>query len=114
MARISASPHRGPLVIIGTDIPGISKKHIALAFKALGNSNFVVGPARDGGFWLIGMKKGPVPSIPFQNVEWSSKKTLRQTLDNIGKRMQVTFLEELEDIDDGLSWRRWKASLTNP
>lgn len=113
MARIAASSDEGPLVLIGSDVPGIKKTHIDLAFKALGSSNFVVGPARDGGFWLIGMKRRPTNFTPFNNVLWSSKETLSQTLDNIGKRMQVSFLEELEDVDDGFSWKRWKNSLTN-
>lgn len=114
MASISATPQKGPLVIIGTDVPGINKNHIDLAFKELGNSNFVIGPARDGGYWLIGMRRRPINFAPFHGVQWSSENTLQRTLDNIGKRMQVRFLEELEDVDDGLSWRRWKESLNNP
>jgi len=111
MTRISATHNNGPLVIIGTDIPRIKKTHIALAFKALGHSDFVIGPAKDGGYWLIGMKRRPANSVPFKNVRWSTKDTLKETVNNIGKRMRVSFLEELEDVDDGLSWRRWKDSL---
>ena len=112
MANVAAAQSTGPLVIIGTDIPGIKKTHIALAFKALGHSNFVIGPAKDGGYWLIGMKRRPTnKSVPFKNVRWSTKDTLKETVTNIGNEMRISFLEELEDIDDGLSWKRWKDSL---
>ena len=111
MANVAAAHSTGPLVIIGTDIPGIKKTHIAQAFKTLGYSDFVIGPAKDGGYWLIGMKKRPAGSVPFKNIRWSTKDTLKETVANIGKRMRISFLEELEDIDDGLSWKRWKDSL---
>ncbi len=110
MANVAAAHSTGPLVIIGTDIPGIKKTHIAQAFKTLRYSDFVIGPAKDGGYWLIGMKKRPAGSVPFKNIRWSTKDTLKETVTNIGKRMRISFLEELEDIDDGLSWKRWKDS----
>jgi len=111
MTNVAANHSTGPLVIIGSDIPGIKKTHIALAFKALGHSDFVFGPAKDGGYWLIGLKRRPTRFAPFKDVRWSTKDTLKETVTNIGKRMRISFLEELEDIDDGLSWKRWKDSL---
>ena len=109
MEKVSRNKKVGPLVIVGGDIPGINTQHIQSAFKALGNSNFVIGPAKDGGFWLIGMKRRPTNFIPFKNVQWSANDTLRQTLNNVREGMTVKFLEELEDIDDGPSWKRWKT-----
>ena len=47
----------GPVVIIGSDVPGIRPHHIATAFRALGGSDAVLGPAIDGGYWLIGLKR---------------------------------------------------------
>ena len=98
----------GPLVIVGSDVPGIKQTHIANAFHALGKSHFVFGPARDGGYWLIGMRRRPTILAPFSNVVWSSPSALADTLQNIDKRYNVTLLEELEDIDDLASWRRWQ------
>ena len=109
MEKVSRDKAVGPLVIIGGDIPGINKQHIQSAFKALGNYNFVLGPAKDGGFWLLGMKRRPTNFIPFRNVQWSTNDTLRQTLNNIKAGMTVQFLEELEDVDDGPSWKRWRT-----
>ena len=110
MEKVSRDKNAGPVVIIGGDIPGINKQHIQSAFKALGNYNFVIGPAKDGGFWLIGMKRRPANFIPFKNVQWSANDTLRQTLNNVRDGMTVKFLEELEDVDDGPSWKRWKTN----
>ena len=110
MERVSRNKKVGPLVIIGGDIPDINTQHIQSAFKALGNSNFVIGPAKDGGFWLIGMKRRPTNFIPFKNVQWSANDTLRQPLNNVRDGMTVKFLEELEDVDDGPSWKRWKTN----
>tara|TARA_A100001037_G_scaffold303072_1_gene336174 strand:+ start:2428 stop:3042 length:615 start_codon:yes stop_codon:yes gene_type:complete len=108
MEKVSRNKKVGPLVIIGGDIPSINAQHIQSAFKALGNSNFVIGPAKDGGFWLIGMKRRPTNFMPFKNVQWSTNETLGQTLSNIRHSMTVKFLEELEDVDDGPSWERWR------
>ena len=47
---------RGPTLLIGSDIPEVTAAHIARAFKALGAAKTVIGPARDGGFWLVGLK----------------------------------------------------------
>ncbi len=98
----------GPLVIVGSDIPGVKQAHIATTFHALGKSHFVFGPARDGGYWLIGMRRRPAIVAPFSDVVWSSPHTLGDTLKNVKKRYKVTFLEELEDIDDLASWHRWR------
>lgn len=109
MERVSLHQKAGPLVIIGSDVPKINKQHINSAFNALGNCDFVIGPAKDGGFWLIGMKRRPTNFTPFKNVQWSTNDTLRQMLSNVRDKMKVKFLEELEDVDDGHSWNRWKT-----
>ena len=44
----------GPVVIIGSDVPGIAQSDIAAAFSALGRHQAVFGPAADGGYWLVG------------------------------------------------------------
>ena len=108
MARPLQDLPPGPVVIVGSDIPGVRQSHIANAFHTLGKSHFVFGPARDGGYWLIGMRRRPTIIAPFSNVVWSSPSALADTLQNIHKRYRVTLLEELEDIDDIASWRRWR------
>jgi len=95
----------GPVVIIGTDIPEISAPRIAAAFRLLGSHDAVFGPAEDGGYWLVGLRRSPrVPAI-FSNVRWSSAHTLKDTLANLGP-WRCAILETLGDVDDGESHRR--------
>lgn len=56
MARMMARAD-GPVCVIGADVPGITRAHVAQAFKALGDHDAVFGPAHDGGYWLIGLRR---------------------------------------------------------
>lgn len=87
------------IVIIGTDCPGINKSILENAFMALNNLDIVIGPATDGGYYLLGMKK-EYPFL-FQNIEWSTDKVLQQTIDLCSKnRLSYFLLPELSDIDE--------------
>lgn len=109
MGRLFRDLSPGPVVIIGADIPGISRHHVAQAFAALGNHDTVLGPAEDGGYWLIGMKRRPRVREIFENVRWSSEHTMADTLQNIRKRnMSVVMLDTLSDIDDGRDFAKWR------
>lgn len=84
MARLLQLPTKGPVVLIGGDIPSIQRHHIADAFAKLGSNKTVFGPAPDGGFWLVGLKRtSPAPRGMFQNVRWSTKHALADTLANM-------------------------------
>jgi glycosyltransferase A (GT-A) superfamily protein (DUF2064 family) len=98
----------GPVVIVGSDIPDLERGHVARAFGALGSCDAVFGPAADGGFWLIGLRRRPALVIPFRGVEWSSARALEQTRANLPRRWRVATLETLEDIDDGAAYARWR------
>ncbi|MGB0958837.1 MAG: TIGR04282 family arsenosugar biosynthesis glycosyltransferase [Halocynthiibacter sp.] len=99
MKRIFQTAPKGPVLIIGTDIPDISKHHIRAAFRALGRSDAVIGPAPDGGFWLIGMTRlRAVHNQLFDKVRWSSEHTLKDTLKTLPDK-RITYLETLEDVD---------------
>lgn len=99
-------PIRGPMVIIGSDVPGIKANHIADAFAVLANHDAVVGPADDGGYWLVGLKRSPsVPRI-FAGVRWSTEHALADTCANVKGR--VGFAAELADVDTEHDWRRWR------
>lgn len=103
----------GPVVIVGCDIPAIRPAHIAEAFKALGRHDAVFGPAEDGGYWLVGLKRFPkVPEI-FGNVRWSSPHALEDTLANL-KGRRVAFLETLPDVDTGADLKRWRQEQRAP
>lgn len=101
----------GPVIIIGADIPAIGKKQVAAAFDALGRSDTVIGPAEDGGYWLIGMKRRPRVREIFEGVRWSSEHAMEDTLKNIRRqKMSVTTLERLRDVDTGADLARWRAA----
>ncbi len=109
MGRAMAAKGPGPVVIIGADIPEITPDQIARAFAALGRSDAVFGPAPDGGYWLVGLKRSPsIPDI-FSDVRWSSRHALIDTASNLGPGTRITYLDTLADIDTGDDYRAWRT-----
>ncbi len=99
MARLFRRFAPSPTCIIGADIPGIQRAHIAEAFRALGSREAVLGPAPDGGYWLVGFKPmAAVPSGLFQNVRWSSKHALSDTVTSMSD-MRISYVSEQRDVD---------------
>ncbi len=99
MGRVFRTAPPGPLLIIGADIPGITPQHIDRAFHALGQSDAVLGPAPDGGYWLIGLKRSrPVPPGLFENVRWSTPYAMEDTQRSLAPS-RVALTDMLEDID---------------
>jgi hypothetical protein len=111
MNRVFQDLAPGPAVIVGTDLPDINTDKIARAFKALGSHDAVIGPAGDGGYWLIGLKRRPKIATIFNHVRWSSAETLADTIKNIEKEIpsaEIKMLEQLDDIDDISSYLKWQ------
>jgi uncharacterized protein len=106
MAHAIASAPPGPVVLIGSDIPAIEARHIAGAFRLLGNHDLVFGPARDGGFWLVGARRRPRLPRLFADVRWSSPDALSDTLSRLPPGVKIAFVEALEDVDDRDSYHR--------
>jgi hypothetical protein len=103
MRRALAACRRGPAVLVGCDIPALSPGHIAQAFALLGRHDVVFGPARDGGFWLVGRRHR---TPPFGSARWSTEHALEDVLANLPKSVSVGFAATLDDIDDGEAYRR--------
>jgi len=89
----------GPVVIVGTDVPGITPSHIAAAFRALGRRDAVFGPASDGGYWLVGLRRRPRVLRAFTDVRWSTVHALADTLANFSGQ-KVALIATLSDVDD--------------
>lgn len=93
------------IVLIGTDCPDLHGEIIQAAFENLANHDLVLGPAMDGGYYLIGLN-APRPSL-FQNITWSSAEVYSQTR-AIARRenLSVFDLPTLRDIDEpaDLAW----------
>lgn len=96
----------GPVVVVGSDVPGLSKNHVWSAFRALGAHDLVFGPSEDGGFWLVGFRRRPTLVAPFDGVAWSRSDTLLQCLNRIPEGKTVTLINRLWDVDDGNDLRR--------
>ncbi|MCE9649961.1 MAG: TIGR04282 family arsenosugar biosynthesis glycosyltransferase [Parvibaculum sp.] len=109
MGRLMRDLPPGPVVIIGSDIPDISRGHIAEAFTALGNADAVFGPSEDGGYWLVGLRRRPRIVDIFGSVRWSSEYALADTLRNVeAAGLSVARLQTLRDIDTGEDYARWR------
>ena len=78
-AIADALQHHSRAVLVGGDIPGLRADIIEAAFDALEEADVVIGPAEDGGYYLIGMS-APHPEI-FENIQWSTPQVLSQTLE---------------------------------
>ena len=108
MQRILDQSAPGPVLIIGTDIPGLRATHIRRAFHLLGGHDAVVGPATDGGYWLIGARRRPRVSRMFAQVRWSSRHALADTLKNlsVGSVARVATLADVDSAEDMAANRR--------
>lgn len=99
MGRMLRIAPKGPVCLIGADVPGITRGHVARAFRALGRSQWVFGPAPDGGYWLVGAQRtAALPTGLFQDVRWSTEHALADTLASVpGGR--IAMLDHLRDVD---------------
>ncbi|MEO0752726.1 MAG: TIGR04282 family arsenosugar biosynthesis glycosyltransferase [Pseudomonadota bacterium] len=105
MGRLMRGLPPGPVCIIGGDIPGVTRGHVARAFRALGDHDAVFGPAVDGGYWLVGLKRsGAVPPTLFQNVRWSTAYALADSRASLpGAR--IALVDTLQDVDTAADLR---------
>jgi len=86
-------------VIIGTDCPSLNEYIIVEAFERLNEKDIVIGPACDGGYYLLGMKK-LYPHL-FENIDWSTPHVLNETLYACNKNdLDYFLLPALPDIDE--------------
>jgi len=90
-------------VLIGTDIPDITHITIQKAFDTLKQKDMVIGPAKDGGYYLIGLRRESLSlAIPhiFNGIEWGTSNVLNATT-RIARRLKLRYslLEFLEDVD---------------
>ncbi len=93
------------VVIIGSDCPLLTPEIIGQAFEELEDHPFVIGPAMDGGYYLLGMNNY-YPEV-FNNTEWGSAKVLAQTIEKIENLGQSYYLlKELPDVDFEEDWKR--------
>ena len=101
-------------VIIGTDIPGITAEIIGRAFDTLRQKDAVFGPAADGGYYLVGLRKGvfgrALPTL-FSDLPWGTDRVMALSLERAAElTLSVALLDTLEDVDrpeDLAVWERF-------
>lgn len=84
------------IIVIGSDLLDITTEDLNEAFKSLETFDYVLGPAEDGGYYMLGMNK-PNNSL-FENKDWGSSTILQDTLIDL-KNEHIALLDECNDID---------------
>jgi len=88
-------------VLIGSDTPHLPAGVLDDAFESLAEADVVVGPACDGGFYLLGLATESVPGGLFEDIQWSTAGVCQRLLQNVRKLgLAVRLLDEQVDIDD--------------
>ena len=101
-----------PVILIGTDLPDLAPRDLIRAVEFLHNSPLVIGPSRDGGYWLLGLSATlpGVPRWPFHSIPWGSDQVLRLTSQRAHEHgLAPAELEMRNDIDHLEDLEKWLA-----
>lgn len=96
------------IVITGTDCPAMAPAHVANALAKLQDSDVVLGPAQDGGYYLIGLRR-PYPEL-FSSIDWGTSRVFAQTIeraDSLG--LSLITLDSLSDVDEPGDLAEWSG-----
>ncbi|MBV6627434.1 MAG: TIGR04282 family arsenosugar biosynthesis glycosyltransferase [Rivularia sp. (in: Bacteria)] len=86
------------VAIVGIDCPGLNNQVLTEAFQKIQNSDLILGPAVDGGYYLIALKRA-IGEL-FINIDWGTAKVLQQTVDIAQQlNLSVAYLRTLADVD---------------
>jgi len=87
-------------VLVGSDIPGLTPGGVSTAFASLESGKACIGPAEDGGYYLIGFHRHAFAPQIFQDMEWSTDEVCQRTISRFAN-MDVDFteLDRLDDMD---------------
>lgn len=109
MRRVMVGVPAGPALIIGADIPGVDRHSVARAFAALGNHDTVFGPAPDGGYWAVGLKRlTPVRPSFLADVRWSGPHALADSMASL-RGARIALVDSLQDVDTAKDLSRVSA-----
>ncbi len=96
------------VVVIGADCPDVTAQDIEMAWTSLMQVDVVIGPAADGGYWLLGLAR--LYSVLFQNIPWSTNQVLRETLARAQEAsLRVQVLSQYSDVDTEGDWKNYQA-----
>ena len=98
--------HHDRVIIIGSDCPGVTTELLEEALAALTTHEVVVGPANDGGYYLLGLRH-PHPSL-FTDMAWSTPEVLEETLARTQVQglstHQLPYLSDVDHLEDWLGY----------
>ncbi|MBW4582637.1 MAG: TIGR04282 family arsenosugar biosynthesis glycosyltransferase [Tildeniella nuda ZEHNDER 1965/U140] len=98
-------------IIIGTDCPELTDVLLTEAFQALQQTDLVLGPATDGGYYLIGLRRS-VPEL-FKTIAWSTDRVFQQTVDIASNlNLSLATLPALTDVDRPDDLPVWERTIT--
>ena len=104
--RLMAALSPAPVIFFGADTPDLDVHHVLAAVSALEQNEVVLGPAHDGGYYLIGMKR-PIPEL-LTDMPWSTDQVMPETLRRLDRLSIVpTILQTLHDCDRPSDLARW-------
>ncbi|WP_171032294.1 TIGR04282 family arsenosugar biosynthesis glycosyltransferase [Polaribacter aestuariivivens] len=88
------------VITIGNDTPHLKVRHLLETEKSLVSNDLVLGPSKDGGFYLMGIKKAHFNKKTFLKLPWQTSR-LQKCISTISKskNLEITFLEILNDLD---------------
>jgi rSAM/selenodomain-associated transferase 1 len=95
------------ILILGTDCAQLESRHITDAIQKLDEKDVVIGPAEDGGYYLLGMKKSTTSL--FEGIEWSTSQVFSQTIEKLTQaELSYGIIETLSDVDVEEDWEKVK------
>ncbi|MEO1043396.1 MAG: TIGR04282 family arsenosugar biosynthesis glycosyltransferase [Pseudomonadota bacterium] len=104
--RLLAAAAHYPIIFLGTDAPDLTPNHLHQAADALAAGKSVIGPAADGGYWLLGLPQ-PADDL-FTGIEWGTETVYATTREKMRQLdIEPIVLEELHDVDRPEDLARW-------
>ncbi|WP_435418495.1 TIGR04282 family arsenosugar biosynthesis glycosyltransferase [Parerythrobacter aurantius] len=95
-----------PAIVIGSDCPGLTPQHLWAAHDTLAREEMVIGPASDGGYYLLGFRKDA--RFAFKDMPWSTDKVFEETLRRfVARGIRPSVMPELTDIDTAEDLEDW-------
>lgn len=101
--RLSRAAAVTPVLLVGADIPDMTAAHLCSAAAALDAASVTIGPAEDGGYWLLGLAT-PMPAL-FNDIAWGTSAVFAATVARLAAPPAI--LETLADLDRPEDLARW-------
>lgn len=106
--RARSSRPASPVILIGTDLPDLHQQDLLIAIDKLTCSPLVLGPSRDGGYWLLGLAAEEDPHWAFHSIPWGTDAVCRLTVERARHRgitpELLSWRNDIDTVDDLQDW----------